>query len=129
MGTSFARVSAMSGHDAAVASVTTTTTRPREEDSGRKPKRLPPYAVVVLNDQQHTFPYVIETFMKVFGYSQQKSTLLAISIHCHGRGIVWSGSKEVAELKRDQIRSAGRDFHASGKVDFPLGVEIEPLPG
>jgi hypothetical protein len=35
----------------------------------------------------------------------------------------------VAELKRDQIRSAGADFHAPQKVDFPLGVTIEPLPG
>jgi ATP-dependent Clp protease adapter protein ClpS len=54
---------------------------------------------------------------------------LATAIHFRGRAIVWSGSKEVAELKRDQIRSAGPDFHASTKVEFPLGVVIEPLPG
>lgn len=43
--------------------------------------------------------------------------------------MVWSGSKEVAELKRDQVRSAGPDFYAAKKVEFPLGVTIEPLPG
>jgi ATP-dependent Clp protease adaptor protein ClpS len=102
---------------------------PQEKNSSRKPKKLPPYAVVVLNDDLHTFQYVIETFRKVFGYPTFKCFRLATSIHLQGRTIVWSGSKEVAELKRDQIRSAGPDFHASQKVEFPLGVEIEPLPG
>jgi len=117
-------------HDAnaAVAQLPATATRTREK-SRAKPKKLPPYAVIVYNDELHTFAYVIETFMKVFGYSEQKSTLLAVGIHHAGRGIVWSGSKEVAELKRDQIRGAGPDFYAVKKIEFPLGVTIEPLPG
>ncbi|HVX16161.1 MAG TPA: ATP-dependent Clp protease adaptor ClpS [Pirellulales bacterium] len=94
-----------------------------------KPKRLPPYAVVVLNDDDHTFPYVIETFMKVFGYTQTKSFLLASDIHVHGRAAVWTGPKEVAELKRDQIRSAGPDLFAASKVTYPLGVVLEARPG
>ena len=102
---------------------------PRKKRLSGKPKKLPPYAVVVLNDDLHTFNYVIETFKKVFGYPSMKCVLLATAIHFRGRSIVWSGSKEVAELKRDQIRSAGPDFHASTKVAFPLGVVIEPLPG
>lgn len=102
---------------------------PRQKPAANKPKKLPPYAVVVLNDDLHTFEYVIETFMKVFGYPAEKCFLLATGIHVQGRAIVWSGPKEVAELKRDQIRSAGPDFYASKKVEFPLGVVIEPLPG
>ena len=61
--------------------------------------------------------------------SAQKSFALAVAIHNAGRGIVWSGTRELAELKRDQIRSCGPDFHATAKVTFPLGVTIEPLPG
>jgi ATP-dependent Clp protease adaptor protein ClpS len=94
----------------------------------QKPKKLPPYAVVVLNDDEHTFPYVIQTFMKVFGYDQTKSFQLASQIHRDGRAVVWTGPKEVAELKRDQIHSAGPDLHAVKKVSFPLGVVLEPLP-
>jgi ATP-dependent Clp protease adaptor protein ClpS len=100
----------------------------KERRSNRKPKKLPPYAVIVLNDDEHTFQYVIDTFKKVFGYTTSKGYLLAMRIHLSGRALVWSGSKEVAELKRDQIRSAGPDFYAERKVDFPLGVVIEPLP-
>ena len=71
----------------------------------------------------------METFTKVFGYPPEKCYSLALQIHNEGKGIVWSGSREVAELKRDQIRSAGPDFRATQKVDFPLGVTIEPMPG
>jgi hypothetical protein len=35
----------------------------------------------------------------------------------------------VAELKRDQIRSVSPDFYAEKKVEFPLGVTVEPMPG
>ncbi len=32
-----------------------------------KPKQQPPYAVVLFNDEEHTFEYVVETLTKVFG--------------------------------------------------------------
>ena len=102
---------------------------PQEQADRPKPKTLPPYAVIVLNDEEHTFDYVIETFLKVFGYNVEKCFKLAETIHLSGQAIVWSGSKEVAELKRDQITSAGPDFYASQTVKWPLGVVIEPLPG
>ena len=73
--------------------------------------------------------FVVETLMRVFGYSQEKSYSLALQIHNDGRGIVWSGTRELAELKRDQIRSAGPDFYATKKVEFSLKVTVEPLPG
>jgi ATP-dependent Clp protease adaptor protein ClpS len=111
---------------------TTTVAEPVQQESQEvarsKPKWLPPYAVVVLNDDEHTFAYVITTFMKVFGYDQTKSVRLALEIHAQGRGIVWTGPKEVAELKRDQIHSAGPDLHAAKKISSPLGVVLEPLP-
>jgi ATP-dependent Clp protease adaptor protein ClpS len=89
---------------------------------------LPPYAVIVFNDDCHTFEYVMECFTKVFGYSQEKSFLLAQEIHVRGRGVVWSGSKEVAELKKEQIQGMGPDLYAIRRVDWPLRVELEPLP-
>lgn len=92
------------------------------------PRRQPPYAVVLFNDDEHTFLYVIETLMKVFGYPLEKCYSLTLQVHSEGRGIVWSGVREVAELKRDQIRCAGPDFYADKKVDFPLRVTVEPLP-
>lgn len=103
--------------------------RRKKRRSEATPKRQPPYAVVLFNDDEHSFQYVIETLMKVFGYPLERSYSLTVQVHNEGKGIVWSGSREVAELKRDQIRSAGPDFYALQKVDFPLGVTVEPLPG
>jgi ATP-dependent Clp protease adaptor protein ClpS len=103
--------------------------RRQVKDGERKPKLLPPYAVVVLNDDEHTFDYVVNTFRKVFGYTESKCYLLALMIHTVGRAAVWTGPKEVAELKRDQIRGSGPDFHAAETVRWPLGVMIEPMPG
>ena len=101
----------------------------KKEPAAAKPRKQPPYAVVLLNDDEHTFQYVIETLSKVFGYPLEKCYTLTEQIHHQGRGIVWSGTLELAELKRDQIRSAGPDFYATKKVEFPLGVTVEPLPG
>jgi len=103
--------------------------RPKTKPADAAPRRQPPYAVVLFNDDEHTFLYVIETLMKVFGYPLEKCYSLTLKVHNEGKGIVWSGAREVAELKRDQIRSAGPDFYAANKVTFPLRVTIEPLPG
>ena len=92
-----------------------------------KPRTQPPYAVIIENDDVHTFDYVIETLQKVFGYDEQKSFKFAKTVHDEGEALVWSGTLEHAELKRDQIRSAGPDFYASKTVTFPLGVRLEPL--
>ncbi len=100
-----------------------------QKPAAKDPRILPPHAVVVLNDDDHSFDYVIEVFRKVFGYSTEKGYVLAKEIHETGRGIVWSGTKELAELKRDQVRSAGPDVHATRKVEFPLQAFVEPLPG
>lgn len=103
--------------------------RRRRKQDRTKPKRQPPYAVIVHNDDYHTWPYVIEVLQRVCGHSEEKAYQLTSQIHYTGRAIVWSGALEVAELKRDQIRGFGTDFYASDPVKFPLGVTIEPLPG
>ena len=94
-----------------------------------RPKKQPPYAVIVHNDEEHTFAYVIEVLQRVCGHSLAKATELTASVHFNGRAGVWSGTKELAELKRDQIRGFGTDFYATRPVKFPLGVTLEPLPG
>ena len=96
-------------------------------DNDTKPKLLPPYAVVVYNDDYHTFEYVVTGFQKVFGYSFQKCYQLAIMIHHGGQAVVWTGSKEVAELKKDQIESLGPDPAALVPVTWPLQVALEPM--
>jgi ATP-dependent Clp protease adaptor protein ClpS len=81
--------------------------------------------VVVLNDDDHTFEYVIRMLCTLFGYTETKAFLTAHRIHTQGRAPVYTTHKELAELKRDQIIGFGPDVFASRAVG-PLTTFIEP---
>ena len=107
---------------------TSTTARARPKlDHRNKPRRLPPYAVIIENDDEHSFPYVIDALRRVFGYGWFKALRLTVQAHRNGRAAVWTGPLEVAEFKRERIRGIGPDFHARRPVYFPLGCVIEPV--
>lgn len=89
----------------------------------KRPRR---YNVVVLNDDDHTFNYVVEMLLKVFHYEIEKCVQLTKEIDQQGRAIVWTGYLEPAEFKRDQVKSFGPDKYAPRQVDYSLGVELEP---
>ncbi|TXT27874.1 MAG: hypothetical protein FD138_2690 [Planctomycetota bacterium] len=102
--------------------------KPKRPDPETKKKKQPPYAVILHNDDDHTFQYVIDLLMKLFAYPLEKAFVLTTQVHTQGKSIVWSGTLELAELKRDQVRGFGPDFYAVKKIEYPLGVTIEPLP-
>ena len=103
--------------------------RTKPARAAQNPKPQPPYAVVVLNDNDHTYQYVIDALCKVCRHSAQQAFKLAQQIDRTGRAIVWTGTLELAELKRDQIRGMGPDFYAMQVVTYPLGVVLEPMQG
>ena len=75
----------------------------------QKTKRQPPYNVVLLNDDDHTYEYVIEMLKALFGHPVEKGYQLAKIVDTKGRAIVCTTSLERAELKRDQIHAFGAD--------------------
>ena len=90
-------------------------------------RRQPPYNVIILNDEEHTFLYVIELLMKLFGHPLATSQELTLRIHQTGRAIVYTTHKEKAELKRDQVLAYGPDPRMSISKG-PLNCYIEPAP-
>lgn len=107
--------------------VATNKPAPRKSPAGPRPKKQPQYTVIVLDDDLHTFEYVIEALVRICGHSLMQATRLTVEIDSTGQAAVWSGSMEVAELKRDQILGFGPDFYGDKPVRFPLGCYIEPL--
>ncbi len=99
-----------------------TTPQEREEI---KVRRLPPYHVIIENDDHHTCEFVVDVLCKALGYTEQRAFLLMYEAHTKDRAIVWTGSKEVAELKAEQILSF-HEVHPDGRKLGPLGVTIEP---
>lgn len=75
-----------------------------------RPKTLPPYHVLLLDDDDHTYEYVIGMLRRLFGCSAERAFVLASAVDVNGRVIVDTTSLERAELKRDQITSFGRDW-------------------
>ncbi len=89
-----------------------TLTLPRSktrEQTEEKTKRQPPYHVVLLNDDDHTYDYVIRMLGALFGHPPEKAYLMAKEVDTTGRVIVDTTTKERAELKRDQIHAFGAD--------------------
>lgn len=75
----------------------------------RRPDALPPYNVILMDDDHHTYDYVIGMLRKLFGHSEDRAYQLASDVDHTGRGILLTTTKEHAELKRDQIHAFGRD--------------------
>jgi ATP-dependent Clp protease adaptor protein ClpS len=103
------------------------TTRPKEREQTRS-QRLPPYNVILENDDYHSFPFVVEVLRKALGYSEERAFQLTNQAHTSGRAVVWTGPKEVAELKAEQITTF-HEIRADNRSLGPLGCTIEPAPG
>ncbi len=97
-------------------------------DEEVKTRRLPPYNVILENDDHHSMEFVIDVLQKALGYSIERSYQLMMQAHNSGQTIVWTGTKEVAELKLEQMLSF-HETRGGGKNLGPLGVRIEPAAG
>lgn len=106
---------------------TIVTTKPKQKEQTRT-RQLPPYHVILENDDHHSFEFVIETLQKALGFDEQKAFLVTHEAHTTGRAVVWTGAKEVAELKVEQIRGF-HEIRADGRKLGPLSCLIEPAPG
>ena len=103
-------------------------TQPRQRERTR-PRLLPPYHVILENDALHSMEFVVEVLQKVLGCTVEHAVQLMLEAHTTGRAVVWTGTKEVAELKVEQIRTFHETHPGTGAQLGPLGCYIEPAPG
>ena len=103
----------------------TETVRRQRQKSDRKPKRQPRYHVILWDDDDHSYAYVIAMMMQVFGHSSEKGYQIARQVDTQGRVVVLTTTKEHAELKRDQIHAFGKDGLIE-KCQGSMWATIEP---
>jgi ATP-dependent Clp protease adaptor protein ClpS len=69
----------------------------------------PMYNVVLLDDDDHTYEYVIRMITSLFGHDPQTALELTQEVDNSGRTILLTTTFERAEMKQDQVHSFGAD--------------------
>ena len=64
-----------------------------------------PWNVIVHDDPVNLMGYVTMVLMKIFGYDENKATILMMEVHQLGKSIVWSGEREMAEFYTQQLQA------------------------
>lgn len=65
--------------------------------------------VVLLDDDHHSYEYVIHMVQELFRHPLEKAFKIAQRVDGEGRAVCLTTHKEHAELKRDQILAFGKD--------------------
>jgi ATP-dependent Clp protease adaptor protein ClpS len=104
------------------------TARSTKTDKRNKPKRQPPYHVILWNDNDHSYAYVVAMLQKLFGHPPEKGYQLAKEVDTRGKAVVLTTTREHAELKRDQIHAFGKDDLIDG-CKGSMSSTIEPSIG
>ncbi|MFM9957695.1 MAG: ATP-dependent Clp protease adaptor ClpS [Phycisphaerales bacterium] len=93
----------------------------------RKPALKQPrlWNVVLLNDDDHSYEYVISMMQRVFSAPLERAFQVAKTVDSDGRAICGTYHKELAELKLDQMHSCGRDASIAS-CKGPMSAILEP---
>jgi len=86
-----------------------TITAPRIDPTGQDVKS-PLYRVVLLDDDDHTYDYVIEMLQKIFVFTGEQALRHAQEVDAHGRTSLITCELAEAEFGRDQIHGYGPDW-------------------
>ena len=87
--------------------MTTTETRP-DIGTEQKPAILPPWSVILHNDDHNEMFYVVRSLIKcVPNLGTTRATKIMIEAHNRGKALVTTCPLELAELYRDRLESCG----------------------
>jgi ATP-dependent Clp protease adapter protein ClpS len=90
---------------------------PKKSPAPKPPQPLPPWKVLLHNDDKNEFFFVIKTVVALTPLKEDDARQRTIEAHETGVALLLTTHKERAELYRDQ-------FHSKG-----LTVTIEPAEG
>jgi len=99
-----------------------------EVDSSTEQQLEVLYHVILLNDEDHTYDYVIEMLQKLFGFGDSRALRHAVEVDTRGTTILITCELERAELKRDQIHTFGADPRLPRSLGSMAAI-VEPATG
>ena len=66
-----------------------------------------PWVTIVVDDPVNLIEYVAYVFQTVFGWDEQKAMKHTMEVHEDGQSVVFSGSKDDAQNKAEQVGTYG----------------------
>jgi ATP-dependent Clp protease adaptor protein ClpS len=97
-----------------------------EEQQKTKPKKQPRYNVLLWDDTDHSYDYVILMMKQVFRHPIETGYQIAKEVDTSGRAICLTTTLEHAELKRDQVHAFGKD-EMIAYCKGSMSATIEPM--
>jgi ATP-dependent Clp protease adaptor protein ClpS len=82
----------------------------KETEPLEQERLTPLYRVVLLDDDEHTYDYVIEMLQRLLMMSQTEAFQHAVEVDTAGRTTVITCELPQAEFARDQIHAYGPDW-------------------
>jgi len=86
---------------------------------------VPLYRVVLLDDNDHTYDYVIEMLQRIFIFSLEQAYRHAEEVDRCGRTVLITCELAEAEFARQQIHSYGRDWRLE-RSKGAMSAVVEP---
>ena len=80
-----------------------------DTDVRQRNRTVPQYRVVLLDDNDHTYDYVIEMLQKIFIFTLEQAYRHAEEVDRCGRTVLITCERPQAEFARDQIHAYGPD--------------------
>jgi ATP-dependent Clp protease adaptor protein ClpS len=97
-----------------------------ETESIEQEHLVPRFRVVLLDDNDHTYDYVIEMLQRIFIFSLEQAYRHAEEVDRCGRTVLITCELGEAEFARDQIHGYGRDPRLP-RSQGSMAAVIEPV--
>lgn len=82
--------------------------------------------MVLLDDQDHTYDYVIEMVQTIFSVGPERAFEIAKAVDTQGRAVCLTTHREHAEFKQEQIHAYGKDVRIASCAGS-MSALIEPM--
>lgn len=82
---------------------------PTTSDAEARPGLAPMFHLILLDDDDHSYPYVVEMLGDVFGYGREKAYALASIVDHEGSVIVETAGHEQVLRHQERIHAYGAD--------------------
>ncbi len=95
------------GKDPAGSTATKPKRAPKKSPRKRPPQPLPPWKVLLHNDDTNEMGYVVTTIVQLTALNEQDAELRSVEAHKTGVSLLLTTHKERAELYQEQFTSKG----------------------